>query len=111
VTVLEARLWDGALPAAAGVAAVASATGAAAATPAAAPPPAAPVTFINKQLVLTTADGALEVLTLKPDGKKEMPAAAFAAGIRELQKGNDAQRQSPSFWTCSRIHVANTQAS
>jgi hypothetical protein len=31
------------------------------------------------------ADGAIEVLRVKPDGKKEMPASAWASGLR----GND----------------------
>jgi methionyl-tRNA formyltransferase len=42
--------------------------------------------FFDRLLVLGTADGVFEITTLKPDGKKEMPAAAFAAGVRELQK-------------------------
>jgi methionyl-tRNA formyltransferase len=46
--------------------------------------------FIRKQLLLATADGDLEIISLKPDGKKEMAAAAFAAGVKELQKGTRA---------------------
>jgi methionyl-tRNA formyltransferase len=49
--------------------------------------PAGSAALINKQLVLATVDGAFEVIALKPDGKKEMSAAAFAAGIREPQNG------------------------
>lgn len=36
----------------------------------------------KKQVYLGCADGALEVLGVKPDGKKEMPAAAWASGLR-----------------------------
>ncbi|MDR1184376.1 MAG: methionyl-tRNA formyltransferase [Coriobacteriales bacterium] len=50
--------------------------------------------YFDKRLVLGTADGAFEVTALKPDGKREMAAAAFAAGVRELQK--DAQI--PTTW-------------
>ena len=34
------------------------------------------------RVLLGCADGALEVLSVKPDGKKEMPAASWAAGLR-----------------------------
>jgi methionyl-tRNA formyltransferase len=44
------------------------------------------VSFADRRLLLAAADGSFEVVSLKPDGKKEMPAAAFAAGIPELQK-------------------------
>lgn len=36
----------------------------------------------KKHVFLGCADGALEVLSVKPDGKKEMPAASWAAGLR-----------------------------
>ena len=36
----------------------------------------------KKRVLLCCADGALEVLSVKPDGKKEMPAASWAAGLR-----------------------------
>lgn len=36
----------------------------------------------KKHVFLGCADGALEVLSVKPDGKKEMPAAAWASGLR-----------------------------
>ena len=36
----------------------------------------------KKRVLLGCADGALEVLAVKPDGKKEMPAASWAAGLR-----------------------------
>lgn len=39
-----------------------------------------------KRLLLGCADGAVEVLTLKPDGKKSMDAQAFAAGIQNIKK-------------------------
>ncbi|MDR1014103.1 MAG: methionyl-tRNA formyltransferase [Coriobacteriales bacterium] len=41
--------------------------------------------FLEGRLVLFAADGAFELVALKPDGKKEMPAAAFALGIKEFQ--------------------------
>jgi methionyl-tRNA formyltransferase len=50
-----------------------------------------PVTFVDRRLLLATADGDLEVVSLKPDGRKEMSAAAFAAGVRGLQKGGREQ--------------------
>ena len=37
----------------------------------------------DKRLFLGCADGAFEVISLKPDGKREMPASAWAAGQRE----------------------------
>lgn len=42
-------------------------------------------TFVihNKHLYLGCSDGALEVFTLKPDGKREMDASAWIAGMRE----------------------------
>lgn len=42
-------------------------------------------TFVAKRLFLGCADGPLEVLTLKPSGKKEMDAKAFAAGLPALR--------------------------
>lgn len=36
----------------------------------------------KKQVLLGCADGALELVSVKPDGKKEMPASAWAAGLR-----------------------------
>jgi methionyl-tRNA formyltransferase len=48
------------------------------------------VSFTDKRLFLTATDGSFEVVSLKPDGKKEMPATAFAAGVQELQKGSQA---------------------
>lgn len=41
--------------------------------------------FAGKRLLLGCADGALEVLELKPDGKKAMDAKAFAAGVQALR--------------------------
>ena len=37
----------------------------------------------DKRLLLACADGVLEVTSIKPDGKREMDAASFCAGIRE----------------------------
>lgn len=47
-----------------------------------------PVVLVGKRLLLQTATDYLEVLTLKPDGKKTMQAGAFAAGVKVLQTGN-----------------------
>lgn len=47
-----------------------------------------PVALIKKRLILQTADGCVQVLTLKPDGKKQMEARSFAAGVKALQSGN-----------------------
>lgn len=41
--------------------------------------------FAQKRLYLGCADGALEVLAVKPDGKKPMDAKAFAAGAPALR--------------------------
>ncbi|MDY4122466.1 MAG: hypothetical protein SOY05_02945 [Ellagibacter isourolithinifaciens] len=46
--------------------------------------------FASKRLLLGCADGALEVFRLKPDGKKEMNAQAFAAGAAALH-GHDGE--------------------
>lgn len=45
--------------------------------------------FAAKKLVLACAEGALEVLEVKPDGKKVMDAKAFAAGLQVLRNGSD----------------------
>lgn len=45
------------------------------------------VAFEAKRLYLGCADGAFEVLDVKPDGKKAMEARAFAAGIQGIKKG------------------------
>lgn len=41
--------------------------------------------FSNKKLYLFMSDGVLEIRMLKPDGKKEMTAQAFAAGIQNAR--------------------------
>lgn len=46
--------------------------------------------YAAKRLLLGCADGALEVFRLKPDGKKEMDAQAFAAGAASL-RGQDGE--------------------
>ena len=48
------------------------------------------VRYKAKRLLLGCADGALEVFRLKPDGKKEMDAQAFAAGATALH-GQDGE--------------------
>ncbi len=45
------------------------------------------VRFAAKRLFLGTGDGAVEVLSLKPDGKRSMDARAFAAGIQGIKAG------------------------
>ena len=45
------------------------------------------VRFAAKRLFLGTGDGAVEVLSLKPDGKKSMDARAFAAGVQGIKVG------------------------
>ena len=44
--------------------------------------PAGHVEVGKKRVLLGCSDGALEVASVKPDGKKEMPASAWAAGLR-----------------------------
>ena len=44
------------------------------------------VRFAAKRLFLGAADGAVELLEIKPDGKKTMSAPAFAAGIQNIKK-------------------------
>jgi len=43
--------------------------------------------FFGKRLYLACSDGIVEILSLKPDGKKEMDAKAFAAGVQALREG------------------------
>ena len=43
------------------------------------------VVFIHKRLFLTMSDGMLEILSLKPQGRKEMDAKSFAAGIHGIK--------------------------
>lgn len=45
------------------------------------------VAFAAKRLFLGCADGVLEILSVKPDGKKEMDAAAFASGVQNIKSG------------------------
>ena len=44
------------------------------------------VRFRGKRLFLGCAEGALEAIELKPDGKKPMGAAAFAAGVQGIKQ-------------------------
>lgn len=46
------------------------------------------VRFAAKRLFLGTADGAVEVVRIKPDGKHEMDAKSFAAGIQGIKGGS-----------------------
>ena len=46
------------------------------------------VRFAARRLLLGASDGAVEVLSLKPDGKQEMDAKAFAAGIQGIKTGS-----------------------
>jgi len=48
------------------------------------------VSFEGKRLLLGCAQGALEVLELKPDGKRQRAAADFAAGSLEVRSGQAA---------------------
>ncbi|WP_101722626.1 methionyl-tRNA formyltransferase [Eggerthella timonensis] len=45
------------------------------------------VRFAGKRLFLGMADGVLEALELKPDGKQAMDARSFAAGIQGIKDG------------------------
>lgn len=45
----------------------------------------AQVRFVGKRLFLGAADGAVEVLEVKPNGKQAMDAKAFAAGIQGIK--------------------------
>lgn len=45
------------------------------------------VLFAAKRLFLGVADGAVEALELKPDGKQAMDARSFAAGIQGIKNG------------------------
>ncbi len=44
------------------------------------------VAYQSKRLLLGCADGVVEILTLKPDGKKSMDAQSFAAGIQNIKQ-------------------------
>ena len=46
------------------------------------------VVFKNKKLFLGCENGALKVIKLKPDGKKEMDAMSFVAGNPQIREGN-----------------------
>lgn len=45
------------------------------------------VRFVNKRLLVGCAEGAFEVLALKPDGKQDMEAKSFAAGVQNIKGG------------------------
>ncbi|MDO4443375.1 MAG: methionyl-tRNA formyltransferase, partial [Slackia sp.] len=45
------------------------------------------VAFAAKRLFIGCSDGALEIGSVKPDGKKEMNAAAFASGVQNIKSG------------------------
>ena len=42
----------------------------------------APLTLKNKRVFLGLSDGAVELLEVKPDGKRAMAASAWAAGLQ-----------------------------
>lgn len=43
------------------------------------------VALVHKALLLGCSDGALELLEVKPDGKREMDAAAWARGLHDVE--------------------------
>lgn len=43
------------------------------------------VAFMAKRLFLGCADGPLELVMVKPDGRKEMPASSFASGVQNIK--------------------------
>lgn len=43
------------------------------------------VAFMAKRMFLGCADGPLELVMVKPDGRKEMPALSFASGIQNIK--------------------------
>ena len=45
------------------------------------------VAFVQKRLFLGCADGAFEIVEIKPDGKKDMDAKSFAAGVQNIKSG------------------------
>lgn len=45
------------------------------------------VRFAGKRLLLGAADGAFELVEVKPEGKRAMPGAAFAAGLQGVKQG------------------------
>lgn len=45
------------------------------------------VAFVAKRLFIGCCDCALEIESVKPDGKKEMNAAAFASGVQNIKSG------------------------
>ncbi|MDD5807046.1 MAG: methionyl-tRNA formyltransferase [Eggerthellales bacterium] len=44
------------------------------------------VAWVGKRLYLGCSSGALEVKRVKPDGKREMDAEAFACGVKDIKK-------------------------
>ena len=48
--------------------------------------PAGTVTVTREALILGAADGAVEVTRVKPDGKAEMDATAWARGVRDINE-------------------------
>lgn len=45
------------------------------------------VLFYQKRLLLGLSDGAIDLQSVKPDGKKEMEGKSFAAGIQGIKQG------------------------
>ncbi|MDO4970226.1 MAG: hypothetical protein Q4E66_12370, partial [Comamonadaceae bacterium] len=46
------------------------------------------VLLFQKKFYLGCIDGPLEVLEIKPEGKRAMPGTAFAAGLQGAKTGN-----------------------
>ncbi len=46
------------------------------------------VRFAGKRLFIGAADGVVELIEVKPDGKQAMEAKAFAAGVQGIKDGN-----------------------
>ena len=46
------------------------------------------VAFVAKRLFLGMQNGCLEILSVKPDGKKEMDARSFAAGVQGIKSNS-----------------------
>lgn len=52
------------------------------------------VAFLQKRFYLGCSDGVIELCEVKPDGKKAMPAQAFAAGIQGIKQNGASWSES-----------------